>query len=87
MANGIPADISEIESAIEHKQLGLICRSAHHMKSSIMYTNAEQLRELLTLMETLKEHPAAIDQAKILFEKTKELANSLFGIIQEERKK
>lgn len=87
MANGIPADVNEIEKAIEHKQLSLICRSAHHMKSSIMYTNADELRELLTIMETTKEHPAAIDQEKVLWVKAKELANQITGIIKEELKK
>jgi HPt (histidine-containing phosphotransfer) domain-containing protein len=87
MANGIPADIHEIEKALEHKQLSLICRSAHHMKSSIMYTNAVELRELLTTMETIREHPAAVDQEKVLWLKAKELATQITGILKEELKK
>ena len=87
MANGIPEDISEIEKAIEHNRLTLVCRSAHHMKSSIMYTNAEELRQLLTTLETTKEHPAAMDQVKILWVKAKELATQLATAIEAELKK
>ncbi len=81
MVNNIPVDIIEIEKAIEHNQLSLVCRSAHHMKSSIMYTNAEELRELLGAIESTKEHPASMNQVKLLMPKVKELANQVIVAI------
>lgn len=82
MLNNIPEDIAGIERAIGNNQLSLVSRSAHHMKSSVMYTNAEELRELLGIIETMKEHAAVMDQINVLMPKVKELAGQVVAAIK-----
>jgi len=86
MAENIPLDIDEIEKAIEKGQIDFICRSAHHMKSSIMYSDATELKELLATIEANKQSPAAINEAKASLPKLKELANQLMLVINSEKK-
>ena len=85
MLNAIPEDIEGIEKAIENNQPSLAQRCAHHMKSSIMYTNAEELKELLAAIEGLKEQSVGIDQVKAILPKAKDIANELVSIIKAEQ--
>jgi hypothetical protein len=84
MAAAIPADIAEIEKAIEKKHITLMCRSAHHMKSSIMYSNATDLKDLLITIEHKEETHTAIDEVKALLPKLKELAKALLDVVNTE---
>jgi len=84
MATAIPADITEIEKALEQKHITLVCRTAHHMKSSIMYSDAADLKALLVQIEGEKESATAIDEVKTLLPKVKELAKELLDVITAE---
>ena len=84
MATAIPADIAGIESAIEQKHITLACRNAHHMKSSIMYSNANELKALLAAIEAKDETPTAIAEVKALLPELKERAKTLLDIITAE---
>lgn len=87
MGRSIPTNILEIEKALEQKHLTLVSRSAHHMKSSVMYTNAEGLKQLLTAIEGKEEAPGIIDEIKKLVPELKQLAQELMDIINREIKK
>ena len=84
MAAAIPADIAEIEKAIEQKHITLVCRTAHHMKSSIMYSNAADLKALLVTIEHKEDVHTSIDEVKELLPKLKELAKALLDIVNAE---
>jgi len=84
MAAAIPADIAAIENAIEQKHITLLCRNAHHMKSSIMYSNAAELKALLAMIESQNESAAAIDEIKSLLPKLKGFAEVLLALIHKE---
>jgi HPt (histidine-containing phosphotransfer) domain-containing protein len=87
IATNVPEDIKQIEEAIKGKQLHIICKAAHHMKSSVMYTNTDELKELLTQIETSKEAPGVIDQIKELIPKLELFTSQLLEIIETERGK
>jgi HPt (histidine-containing phosphotransfer) domain-containing protein len=86
MTSSIPEDVAEIEKGIENKQISIVGRSAHHMKSSIMYSNAEELKEMLSVIE-IKKEASAIDEVKALMPRLKLLAKELTDIIDSEKKK
>lgn len=85
METNIPHDIAEIEAAIKEKHLTLVCRSAHHMKSSIMYSNAEELKELLTTIENTKDS-SLFQKIEAMMPRLKTLAKELLDIISIEKK-
>lgn len=84
MATAIPADIIGIEGAIAQKHITLACRNAHHMKSSIMYSNADELKALLAAIEAKNDTPTAIDEIKALLPELKQRAKTLLDIITAE---
>lgn len=87
MARSVPSDIAEIEKAIEQKHLTLVGRSAHHMKSSVMYTNADELKQLLSTIENKEEAPGVMEEIKKLMPELKQLAQELMDTINLEIKK
>jgi HPt (histidine-containing phosphotransfer) domain-containing protein len=85
MANNIPQNIKEIKQAILNKDIYTLGRAAHHMKSSIMYSNAEELKELLSQIEVQKT-VESIDEIKQLMPRVEMLSQELGEIIDAERK-
>jgi HPt (histidine-containing phosphotransfer) domain-containing protein len=87
MLSAIPENITEIEKSMANKQVEQVCRHAHHMKSSVMYTNAEELKELLSEIEGKRKDPEALVAIKALLPKVKELAEQVAAIINSEKSK
>ena len=87
MIKNIPIDIVSIEKAIADNDLQQMCRSAHHMKSSIQYSNDLELSELLAVIENKKDSGSAIAEAGVLLPQLKELSNKLLEVLLTEKKK
>ena len=83
MAKNIPIDLIAIEKAITDNDIQQLQRSAHHMKSSIQYSNNESLSELLSILEK----KTAIADAKALLPQVNELAAMLMRLIETEKKR
>ena len=87
MDKNIPEDMESIEKAITSNDLDTVRRSAHHMKSSIQYSNYAELSDFLSEIETKKDSPSAIDEAKEMMPHLKELLSKLVKVMEAEKEK
>jgi hypothetical protein len=87
MYKNIPLDIANIEQAISRSDFTNLKRSAHHMKSSIQYSNDIDLSDLLAKIETTKDSIFALNEVKSLMPQLKELSDKLMQLIETEKKK
>lgn len=86
MAKAIPENINQLQKGLEKGDIVSISRGAHHMKSSIMYTNASELREILTAIEQ-QNNISKLEEIRSLMPRIIELAKELSDIIKSEEKK
>ncbi|HSY76907.1 MAG TPA: Hpt domain-containing protein [Bacteroidia bacterium] len=87
MIKNIPIDIVSIDKAISDNDLQQMRRNAHHMKSSIQYSNDLELSELLAVIENKKDSSSAVAEAGVLLPQLKELSNKLLEVLLTEKKK
>ena len=87
MEKNIPDDIVSIENAIAANDMQQIKRSAHHMKSSIQYSNYLEFSELLSVIETGKEKAATVTEVRSLLPELKSMSDKLLELIAVEKKK
>jgi len=87
MYKNIPADIISIENAIAANDIQQVKRAAHHMKSSIQYSNYIDLSELISEIEIKKDLAESIAQVKELLPELKKLSGNLMQYIEAEKKK
>src|SRR6185437_56685 len=77
MDKNIPIDIDHIEKALKNNDLSLVKRSAHHMKSSVQYSDYIELSALLSVFENTHDSPTAIAEITLLLPQLKQLSNNL----------
>lgn len=87
MEKNIPLDMADIEKAVATGNLKQVQRSAHHMKSSIQYSNYIDLSELLAAIETKKESATALAEIQDSLPQLKKMADKLLQLIEAEKKK
>jgi HPt (histidine-containing phosphotransfer) domain-containing protein len=87
MEKNIPTDLDSIEKALDSNDLALVKRSAHHMKSSIQYSDYIELSDFLSGIETKKDSPNAIAEIKEMIPQLRKLSDKLVQVIQAEKKK
>jgi|SRR6185312_417098 len=85
MQKNIPIDIADIEKSVDERNLLKVKRSAHHMKSSIQYSNEQELIMLLEKIDN-KDFTSVLE-AKSLLPKIKELSDKLMKLIEAEKQK
>lgn len=87
MDKNIPIDIDHIEQALKNTDLSSVKRSAHHMKSSIQYSDYIELSDLLSVFENTNDSPTAITEVTLLLPQLKQLSNNLMQVIETEKKR
>ncbi|HTB05691.1 MAG TPA: Hpt domain-containing protein [Bacteroidia bacterium] len=87
MYKNIPIDIDHIENALKNDDLASVKRNAHHMKSSIQYSDYIELSDLLSVFENTQDSPTAIADITSLLPQLKQLSHNLIQVIEAEKKK
>ncbi len=87
MDKNIPIDLDSMEKALDSNDLALVKRSAHHMKSSIQYSDYIELSDFLSGIETKNDSPTAIAEIKGMMPQLKKLSTDLVELIATEKKK
>ena len=87
MDKNIPTDFENIEKAIASNNLDAVRRSAHHMKSSIQYSDYLELSDFLSSIETKQDSPNTIAEIKGMLPQLEKLLDNLVEVIQAEKKK
>ena|ERR1700722_8993363 len=87
MDKNIPLDLDSIEKALDSNDLALVKRSAHHMKSSIQYSDYIDLSDFLSSIENKIESPNTIAEIKAMMPQLQKLSANLVELIETEKKK
>jgi HPt (histidine-containing phosphotransfer) domain-containing protein len=87
MEKNIPIDLESIAKAIDSNNLTEVKRSAHHMKSSVQYSDYLELSDFLSEIETKQDSPTAIAEIKGMLPHLKQLLDNLLQVMETEMKK